>query len=65
MSTMQSPKDRSIRKSLIDAEELLQQSTGKYNPTNLFLVTPGAKSSSKLADFTGCVKITSLAGTPH
>ena len=61
--TMQSPKDRSITKGLADAEELLLQSSGKYNPTNLFLAKPGGKSYSSLADFTGCVKVTSLPGT--
>lgn len=58
---MQTPNDRTINKALADADELLQQSTGEFNPNTLFLAKPG-KFPSNLAKYVGAITITSLPG---
>lgn len=58
---MQTPKDRKVTKSLKDAQELLQQSKGVFNPDSLFFAKPG-KSPSKLANYIGPINITTVSG---
>ena len=59
---MQTPKDRTITKSLADAEELLQQSQGHFNPDQLFFARAGNK-PSRLADYIGPIRLANIPGT--
>lgn len=59
---MQTPKDCTVTKALADAQELLQQCKGVFDPDTLFFAKPG-KSPSKLANYIGPVNVATVSGT--